>query len=86
MSFYLIVNPESDPETGKLQGTKYRIPDAADPSMLPENLAKGMRGQASVTVSVEMEDGTIGLLVLNGNTVTSLLLAEDPASGEEAPN
>ncbi|TMK57871.1 MAG: hypothetical protein E6G51_04965 [Actinobacteria bacterium] len=86
MSFYLIVNPESDPETGQLQGAKYRIPDTADPSTLPENLAKGMRGQASVTVSVEMEDGTTGLLVLNGNTVTSLLLAEDPASGEEPPD
>jgi hypothetical protein len=74
----LIVNPNADPETGKIQGTKYQLPDGADFSTLPEHLAKGMRGQASVTVRVQMEDGTIGLLVLNGNTVTSLLLTEDP--------
>lgn len=83
MSFYLIVNPETDPETGKLQGTKYRFPDGADFSTLPENLAKGMRGQASVTVRVQLEDGSSGMLVLNGNTVTSLLLGED--AGAETP-
>jgi hypothetical protein len=85
MSYYLIVNPETDPKTGKLHGAKYRLPDGADASTLPENLAKGMRGQASVSVSVEMEDGTIGLLVLNGNTVTSLLLAQNPSDEDDTP-
>lgn len=78
MTQYLIVNPETSPETGKLTGAKYLLPEGVDSSTLPENLAKGMRGQASVTVVVQIEDGTEGLLVLNGNTVTSILVGKTP--------
>jgi hypothetical protein len=69
---HIIVNPETDIQTGRITGgARFELPES-DLSTLPENLAKGMRGQASVTVAV-LVDGSNALLVLNGNTVSTML-------------
>ena len=78
------VNPRPHPETGEMIGINYRLPADLDLPKLAEDLANGMRGQASIVVTVEMEDDPLktALVVLNGNTVSSVLLAETPEPDE----
>jgi hypothetical protein len=80
MARFMRVDPHPHPETGEMIGMNYRLPADADLEKLAEDLAMGMRSQASIVVKVEMGDDPLNtaLVILNGNTVSSVLLAETP--------
>lgn len=85
MAKFLRIQPDTDLSTGQLTGINLRLPGEADLEQIEADIAAAFTKGTAVSIAVEMGDNPMRRfrVLINGKTITHVLLAETPEPDDE---